>query len=105
MKSFLCTFFIFTIILLSITLLINGDYLDFSAKSTHDGIDLTFFGNTFFVDADILSSADNLLEFNDLIFGKNFSKNLKKATEHAFIPVRDAAILSYNCAKMIVGAG
>ena len=104
LKSLLCSFFIFTIILLSIALLISRDYLDFSAQFVQNGIDFTLFGNTVRFDTAFLSTADRLLQFNDIIFGNGFSQILKYTAKNSALILRDIAIISYNSAKTIVGA-
>lgn len=102
--DFLCTFLLFTIILMSIALVADKSFSDGVLIVDEEKGRIEIFGTGFELREDILEVFDKLLKFNDNIFGRGFSIFLKRMAEFVFSYAGDFFKIAFTAAETAVGA-
>lgn len=102
-SDLMCAFAIYSIVLVSITLLINAEFFKGSFSWDSERTALTLFDKRITFDRQIVQVLNRMLEFNDVFFGKGFSKSVKYAVGAFSDFAADFLSLSYNLAKDVTG--
>lgn len=104
LKNTLSTFIIFTILLLTLTLLVSHGFLSDAFEWNSRELSFKFFDRTFFFDKRIPIVTKQLISFNDIIFGSGFSDGIMRLSEFAFSLLHDIFTVCFGFAKKLVGA-
>ena len=101
-SDFVCAFFVFVIILLSIVSLTGESFFEGTVEWDREEAVLSVLGTEFAFDRNFPSAAKRFLSFNDILFGKGFSKGVACAAEFVADYVADGLSLAYCAAKIAI---
>lgn len=101
--DFLCSFFIFALLLFSVVLICEHKLLDGAFIFDKTSGSFTLFGYSFIIDKRVMSIFYSLFKFNDTLFGKGFCEFLKNVCEFIFSLFSGVFKITYEFILKAVG--
>lgn len=99
----ICSFLVFAIVLVSIAALTGESFFEGAVEWNGDEASLSVFGTEFLFDKNLLSVGDTLLHFNDIAFGREFSRAVKCILGFVTEYAGDGISVAYGIARDLVG--
>lgn len=102
--DFVCAFTIVSAVVFSIAIVTNGEFFENAIVWNGRDNSLVIFGTEFAANENFFLKTQSLLEFNDLFFGKGFSKAVTTAVSETLRYLGDVFTVMITLARRVVGA-
>lgn len=101
--DFLCSFFIFTLLLFSIVIISEHNLLDGAFSFDRASGSVGIFGYRFFIDKRVPSLLYSVFKFNDTLFANGFCAFLQRLFDFVFTLLCDIFKITYEIILKTVG--